>query len=149
MVIESDFEKKVISDLDSEGFNVINMGSGTFDLFIELEFGIGKFVELKVANESYKNQGHTDDKKKGISLASQTEAIEKMHGYPTVFACDKDDIEKCYLVLPSRMKVLSDYRLEVKEHDYILIGVDHLKEKPYSRCIEELTFYLNKDMREI
>jgi len=149
MVSESEFEEKAISDLESEEFNVINMGGGTFDLFIELESGLGGFVELKVASKSYKNQRHTDDKKKGISLASQTEAIKKMHGYPTVFACDKDDIEKCYLVLPSRMKVLSDYRLEVKDYDDILIGVDHLKEKPYSRCIEELTFYLNKDMRRI
>ena len=140
MVIDEirDLKPKIISDLKEKGFDIIDV-NGTFDLYVDIGKGKGYFIELKVANVHYKAWA-TKRGLKGLNLTSQTSAIRSMKNLPTIFACDEDDTDICYLILPQELKHHMDKR---KEQPAILIGVKHLKRKSYNAALNELVEYLN------
>ncbi len=133
-----DLKPKVISDLQERGFNVVDI-NGIFDLYVDIDIGKGYFIELKVANTNYKKWADTKGAK-GLNLTSQTSAIRSLNNLPTIFACDEDDTDICYLILPQELKHHMDKK---KEQSAILIGVKHLKRKSYNAALNELVDYLN------
>jgi len=139
-----DLKPKIISDLKEKGFNVIDMGNGTFDLYVDLDKRKGCFIELKLVSSNYKPWA-TKSGKKGFNLSAQTPAIRSMKNLPIVFGCDKDDIESCYLILPEEFKEFVNKREKQPE---ILIGSKHLDEKysniSYDVALNELMAYLNR-----
>lgn len=143
MVVDEirDLKPRIISDLKEKGLNILDIG-GTFDLYMDIGKGKGYFIELKVASTNYKAWA---DKRgvKGLNLTSQTPAIRSMKNLPIIFACDEDDMNTCYLILPEGLKRLANER---KEHEAILIGVKHLKRKSYNAALNELATYLNNGL---
>jgi hypothetical protein len=130
-----DFKPQVISDIQERGFDVIDV-NGIFDLYVEKNKG--HFIELKVANKHYKPWASKRGLK-GINLTSQTQAIRSMENLPIIFACDEDNMDICYLILPDELKLLADER---EKHEAILIGTKNLKRKPYNVALNKLIEYL-------
>jgi len=140
MVIDEirDLKPKIISDLKEKGSDIIDV-NGTFDLYVDIGKGKGYFIELKVANVHYKAWA-TKRVLKGLNLSNQTQAIRSMRNFPIIFACDENDADICYLILPDELKFLAD---KIEKHDVILIGTKHLERKSYNAALNELVEYLN------
>lgn len=139
-----DLKPRFVTDLKNKGFNIIDMGNGTFDLYIDMDKGRGYFIDLKVTNKHYKRFA---DKRGliGLDLTSQSLAIFCMKNLPIIFACDKDNIDKCYLILPEELRVFADEKRK-RGLDKILIGVKkHLEKKTYSDALNELVTYLHNN----
>jgi len=136
----NDLKPKIIKDLKDKGVRVIDLGSGTFDLFIDN--GKGYFIELKVLNEHYKRFAG----KKGINLSSQTSAIRALKNLPIIFACSDEDIDNCYLVTPEELKRLAKER---KKFPDILIGEDNLESISYKDELKKLIGVIIKDKKSL
>jgi hypothetical protein len=136
----SELKPKIVNDLNEKGFNVIDMKNGPFDLYIDMNQFKGCFIELKLVSSHYKAWSEKRGLK-GLNLSSQTQEIRKMKNIPIVFACDEDDIDACYLILPDELRRLADER---EEHDAILIGSKHLEKKSYEVALNKLVIYLNQ-----
>ena len=133
----SDLKPRIIKDLEKKGFHIFDIG-GTFDLFVDMGMGKGYFIELKIANKNYKAWADKS-KVKGLNLTSQTSAIRRIKNLPIIFACDEDDKDKCYLILPKKLEELTEKR---KEHNSILIGVKYLTRKSYNAALNELVEWI-------
>jgi len=139
-VSEPDFQSRVVQDLEQRGLTVIPLG-GTFDLFVDIDYGKGFFIDVKVANRNYKKWASKKEIK-GINLGPQTQAIRKMRNLPIIFACDEDDMEICYLIKPEELKQLATAPSRSKKGKPILIGVKYLRKTFYDEALNELVKFI-------
>ena len=134
--MEDQIRQKVIEDIENRGFNVINLGNGTFDLIIE-----GKrpyLVELKIMKDS--PRGFIEPDNFGFTFSNQqTMEISKTKYPPIVLAFDMDSKrDKNHLLMPEWVKEETEGRLGFDTAILSTKFCDFPKPIKYSELINKL-----------
>jgi hypothetical protein len=133
---EGVFKRKLVRDLEKEKVRVLNLGSGTFDLFVDERKRF--FIELKMVTPGY---GVPFQTRKGINLSPQTEAIRKMKNLPMILAYDPEE-DIYYLITPEEFREFVDER---DNEPNILIGARFISKRNtynYSSMLKKLLAYI-------
>jgi hypothetical protein len=135
-ILEAQFRRRVLRALRTRGISVVDLGAGTFDLFIDER--TRTFLELKVASKNYKRWS----KECGIDLSPQSQALRTMRKLPIVLCCQHDNEDACHVVFPKELKKLVKSR---RKYSTILIGAKHLgNQLTFRKAIDALSRYSRK-----
>ena len=134
---EEEFRNNLISDLNSQNINVINLKGGTFDIIIE---GNRPFIgEIKRVTKG----GHRgfEENEKGFSFTEeQTKEIHKMRFPPFVVAFYQKD---CYFLEPDWVKREVADLIEYKTAILYFSVRPFPTPMTYSEIIKEIIKFIN------
>jgi hypothetical protein len=134
-ITEAFFKERVIETLLKLKLSIIDLHSGTFDIFIDE--GKRLFLELKIANLNYKPYA----KEIGINLTPQTKALRALNKLPIILSCSYKDLNECYLITPKRLKILINDRIN---YPTLAIGIeDSVPKVTFNRAIKLLIKEIN------